>query len=110
LRQRGEVSCDRCKQRKRRCERQVDSEICTACQEAGAECEATLPRKRRVITPQPSARYATLDAIVRKLYPDAEIDTVAGLAAVARDAGVVPTKARKKDMQDEEETRAGKRG
>ena len=109
MRQRGEISCDRCKQRKRRCERQGDSETCTTCQEVGAECVATLPRKRRLITPQPSARYATLDAIVRKLYPDAEIDTVAGLAAVARELGVVPAKARKKDIQDEEELRVRRR-
>jgi len=87
----------------------VDSDTCNACQEAGADCEATFPRKRRLITPQPSARYATLDAIIRKLYPDAEIDTLTGLAAVAREVGAVPAKVRKKDLQDEEELRGGKR-
>lgn len=91
LRQRSEISCDRCKKRKRKCERQPDAHNCAACQEAGTKCQTTLPRKRRLVSSQPSARYATLEAIVRKLYPDADINTAHGLAEVAKDVGVVTT-------------------
>ena len=90
--------------------RHTGSEVCTACQEAGAECEATLPRKRRLTTSHPSDRYAILDAIVRKLYPHANIDTSAGLAIVAKEAGIIPSKARKRDLQEENgHEKAGKR-
>lgn len=88
LRQRIEISCDRCKKRKRRCIRQNDEESCAACSEAGAECTSTLPRKRRALAPQPSQRYAALDAIVRKLYPDEEIDSIGGLHGLAEKLGV----------------------
>lgn len=65
-----------------------EEETCAACTEAGEECTSTLPRKRRAPLPQPSLRYASLDAIVRKLYPDEEIDTMAGLSGLAERLGV----------------------
>jgi len=107
LRQRSEISCDRCKKRKRKCERQTDTEICVACREAGTDCQSNLPRKRRLVTPQPSARYATLDAIVRKLYPDADIDSPAGLAAVAKEIGAERTGPGKKRLRTGEEESPG---
>ena len=89
LRQRIEISCDRCKTRKRRCIRQSEEDRCAACEEAGAQCRSTLPRKRRLgAVTQPSMRYATLDAIVRKMFPDADIDSAAGLSALVDKLGV----------------------
>ncbi|OCF32004.1 hypothetical protein I316_06390 [Kwoniella heveanensis BCC8398] len=87
LRQRIEISCDRCKKRKRKCTRPDEDEACVACSQAGAACISTLPRKRRNL-PSRSKRYATLDAIVRKLYPDEEVDTVEGLAGIAERLGI----------------------
>lgn len=92
LRQRIEISCDRCKKRKRKCIRQSEEDTCAACDEAGAECRSTLPRKRRLAPTQPALRYDTLDAIVRKLCPDADIDSTAGVLALAERLGVDPPK------------------
>ncbi|KAK1921080.1 nucleus protein [Papiliotrema laurentii] len=87
LRQRSENSCDRCKKRKRKCVRADDASQCAACEEAGDECRTTLPRKRKAAGSEASARYALLDSIVRKIYPEEDVESVEGLASLARRLG-----------------------
>jgi proline utilization trans-activator len=108
LRQRSEISCDRCKKRKRRCIRSPDDEKCAACEEAGAECQSTLPRKRRNLPSQLSLRYATLDAIIRKTYPDVDTDDMEQLQRIAEELGVdIPVRGSAGFRQIEEEPGRG---
>lgn len=79
LRKRTVASCDRCKQRRVRCHRSdKDSRSCSNCVDAGIACQMTLPRKQRVYGSVESldARYRALDALVKVLFPDADVDDV----------------------------------
>ncbi|WVR06144.1 hypothetical protein IAU60_003174 [Kwoniella sp. DSM 27419] len=99
LRQRIEISCDRCKKRKRKCIRQHEDETCAACSEAGVDCTSTHPRKRRALG-QPSQRHALLNAIVRKLYPEDDVESASGLLGLAERLGVDPIGDTPVDMDD----------
>jgi proline utilization trans-activator len=90
-RQRVSVSCDRCKTRKIRCIRiPGNGDACAACAQLSLACEATLPRKQRVYASydQLQLRYRLLDTLIKKLYPDENVDSIEGIRSLARGHGL----------------------
>ena len=90
-RQRVSVSCDRCKTRKIRCIRiPGNGDACAACAQLSLSCEATLPRKQRVYASydQLQLRYRLLDTLIKKLYPDENVDSIEGIRSLARGHGL----------------------
>jgi proline utilization trans-activator len=61
--------------------RASDQEDCSNCTGAGTKCESTLPRKHRVYGSVESfgLRYRALDALVRGLFPNDDVDNVDAL-------------------------------
>lgn len=54
------------------------------------QCQTTMPRRQRVYTTvdRLSLRYRMLDVLVRRLFPDYDVDTMQGLQALAADKGI----------------------
>ena len=75
-RRRAAVSCDFCKHRRAKCIRGLPQEPCTNCVANRIKCESTLPRKQRVYgsIESLSIRYRALDALVRGLFQDENIN------------------------------------
>lgn len=90
-RQRVQVSCDRCKTRKIRCIRiPGNGDDCAACAQLSLICESTLPRKQRVYASydQLQLRFRLLDTLIKKLYPDENVDSIEGIRNLARAHGL----------------------
>jgi proline utilization trans-activator len=90
-RQRVSVSCDRCKTRKIRCIRiPGNGDACAACAQLSLACESTLPRKQRIYASydQLQLRYRLLDTLIKKLYPDENVDSIEGIRSLARSHGL----------------------
>lgn len=71
-RRRALASCDGCKGRRVKCQRNETDEACVSCVKAGITCQTTLPRKTRIYgsVESLSIRYRALDALVKGLFPD----------------------------------------
>lgn len=84
-RKRALVSCDRCKLRRARCIRDSPDEPCADCKVSGVHCESKLPRKQRVYgsVETLSLRYRALEALVKGLFPQENIQDVNALFKVA---------------------------
>ena len=90
-RQRVSVSCDRCKTRKIRCIRiPGNGDACAACAQLSLTCESTLPRKQRLYATydQLQLRYRALDTLIKRLYPDENVETIDDIRNLARRCGV----------------------
>ncbi|KAH7127095.1 fungal-specific transcription factor domain-containing protein [Dendryphion nanum] len=85
LRKRALVSCDRCKTRRARCIRENPDEACTDCKNNGVVCESKLPRKQRVYgsVETLSLRYRALEALVKGLFPEENIQDTSTLYRIA---------------------------
>ena len=84
-RKRALVSCDRCKTRRARCIRDHPDEPCTDCKNNGVLCESKLPRKQRVYgsVETLSLRYRALEALVKGLYPQENVQDTSTLYKIA---------------------------
>lgn len=90
-RQRVSISCDRCKVRKIRCIRiPGKNDPCAACVQLNLNCESTLPRKQRVYASydELQSRYRALDTLIKRLYPDENVESVEEIRELARKQGV----------------------
>ncbi|KAK5938559.1 hypothetical protein PMZ80_009531 [Knufia obscura] len=91
LRRRTQVSCDRCKKRRIRCIRDDgDDGSCKTCLDGGFACQSTAPRKKRLYGSAEalSLRYRALDALVKGLFADENVDDVQTLFRLAVDRGI----------------------
>ncbi|KAH8683825.1 fungal-specific transcription factor domain-containing protein [Ilyonectria robusta] len=99
LRKRTSMSCDLCKTRRIKCIRPITEDgentlaPCENCTTLQVACQSALPRKTRIYgsLESLSARYRTLEALVKAFFPGREINDEQ-LAEIAREYGVsVPT-------------------
>lgn len=89
-RKRALVSCDRCKLRRARCIRDNPDEPCADCKASGVLCESKLPRKQRVYgsVETLSLRYRALEALVKGLFPQENLQDVNRLFKLAAERNI----------------------
>ncbi|PGH00355.1 hypothetical protein GX51_05854 [Blastomyces parvus] len=76
-RKRTEISCDKCKSRKQKCDRVRGQSACRYCQINGIECSTNHPRKQRIYGSDETLRnrLALLESLVKGLVPEANLSS-----------------------------------
>ena len=89
LRKRTAVSCDLCKIRRRKCVPSTSPGQCKLCQKKKVKCVSTIPRKERVYGSYDtqSQRHSLLENIVRRLFPEADLDDTEELVKLSESVG-----------------------
>ncbi|EXJ88578.1 hypothetical protein A1O1_05508 [Capronia coronata CBS 617.96] len=90
LRKRTEISCDRCKSRKQKCHRPLDSEACRYCQAHHFDCVTTRERKKRIYGSVEGlgTRMAVLESLVKGLVPEIDTSNVANMRDLGHSLGI----------------------
>ena len=91
LRRRNTLSCDYCKSRRIKCDRNPEhQELCSNCSRKGLECRYTHPRKQRIYgsVETLSLRYRYLDSLVRGLFPNVNVEDLNTLSRIASDRNI----------------------
>lgn len=112
-RKRAAVSCDRCRQRKLKCQLPVSTgkhseddgtqtlHKCTACLKANVSCTRDMPRKQRVYgsIDSLSAHYQALLFVMQKVFPDDDCTTIDGITTLSKRLEIdLPTSFEPKDV------------
>ncbi|KAF2103563.1 hypothetical protein NA57DRAFT_32887 [Rhizodiscina lignyota] len=89
-RKRTETSCDKCKIRKQKCDRQLGREQCRYCELHGITCTTTAPRKKRVYGTVEGlgSRITLLESLVKGLLPDADISSNDEMQQLGKSLGI----------------------
>jgi hypothetical protein len=89
-RRRTETSCDVCKSRKQKCDRQLDQAQCGYCKAHDLSCASTQPRKQRVYgsLEHVGTRIRLLEAITKGLVPEADLSSNDGLRRLGTSLGI----------------------
>lgn len=89
-RKRTEISCDKCKSRKQKCDRLVNQTACRYCELHGLECSTTQPRKQRVCASIEGlgSRHALLESLVKGLLPEANLSSNGEMQQLGRSLGI----------------------
>ncbi|ORY56862.1 fungal-specific transcription factor domain-containing protein, partial [Pseudomassariella vexata] len=89
-RKRTEISCDKCKSRKQKCQRPVDHASCRYCQTHGFECVTTQTRKKRNYASVEGlgARLGLLESLVKGLVPEVDTSSINGMRALGSSLGI----------------------
>ncbi|KAF9889830.1 hypothetical protein FE257_006920 [Aspergillus nanangensis] len=89
-RKRTEMSCDKCKPRKQKCDRQLGQPQCRYCQLNGFVCSTTQPRKQRIYANDEDlrSRLDLLESLVKGLLPEADLSSNAGLQHLGKSLGI----------------------
>ena len=87
-RRRTENSCDMCKSRKQKCDKQLGP--CRYCKEHGLSCATTQPRKQRVYgsLEHVGTRIRLLEAITKGLVPEADLSSNDELIRLGTSLGI----------------------
>jgi hypothetical protein len=89
-RRRTETSCDVCKSRKQKCDRQLSQAQCRYCKAHDLSCATTQPRKQRVYgsLEHVGTRIRLLEAIAKGLVPEADLSSNDELRRLGTSLGI----------------------
>jgi hypothetical protein len=89
-RRRTETSCDVCKSRKQKCDRQLSQSQCRYCKAHDLSCATTQPRKQRVYgsLEHVGTRIRLLEAITKGLVPEADLSSNDELRRLGTSLGI----------------------
>ena len=89
-RRRTETSCDVCKSRKQKCDRQFGQTHCRYCKTRELSCATTQPRKQRVYgsLEHVGTRIRLLEAITKGLVPEADLSSNDELRRLGNSLGI----------------------
>jgi hypothetical protein len=89
-RRRTETSCDVCKSRKQKCDRQLSQTQCRYCKAHDLSCATTQPRKQRVYggLEHVGTRIRLLEAITKGLVPEADLSSNDELRRLGTSLGI----------------------
>jgi hypothetical protein len=89
-RRRTETSCDVCKSRKQKCDRQLSRTQCQYCKAHDLSCATTQPRKQRVYggLEHVGTRIRLLEAITKGLVPEADLSSNDELRRLGTSLGI----------------------
>ncbi|KKZ64695.1 hypothetical protein EMCG_09405 [[Emmonsia] crescens] len=89
-RKRTEISCDKCKSRKQKCDRVRGQSECRYCQINGIACSTTHPRKQRIYGSDETLRHrlALLESLVKGLVPDANLSSNDEMVKLGKSLGI----------------------
>jgi hypothetical protein len=89
-RRRTETSCDVCKSRKQKCDRQFSQSQCRYCKAHDLGCATTQPRKQRVYgsLEHVGTRIRLLEAITKGLVPEADLSSNDELRRLGTSLGI----------------------
>lgn len=103
-RKKASFSCDRCKIRKIACHRSSPSLSCVGCERAGANCETTIKRKKKIRGPIENIglHYKCLLALIQFSFPEIDVNNIDALIDVGERNGVsMPSRYGGKDGDNE---------
>lgn len=112
-RKRTEVSCDKCKSRKQKCDRVQGQSACRYCQLNGIACSTNLPRKQRIYGSDETLRskLALLESLVKALVPDANLSSNDEMIKLGKSLGIsLPNDGTGADVEVEEEEKGEEGG
>ncbi|ODH46672.1 hypothetical protein GX48_07229 [Paracoccidioides brasiliensis] len=89
-RKRTEISCDKCKSRKQKCNRVLGEPQCRYCQTHGILCSTTKPRKQRLYGSDETLRnrLTLLESLVKGLVPDANLSSNDEMVKLGKSLGI----------------------
>ncbi|KAL3473157.1 fungal-specific transcription factor domain-containing protein [Aspergillus californicus] len=89
-RKRTEMSCDKCKSRKQKCDRLLGQAQCRYCEINGIVCSTTHPRKQRIYINDEDlrSRLDLLESLVRGLIPEADLSSNDELQHLGKSLGI----------------------
>ncbi|KAF3988686.1 hypothetical protein FT663_02079 [Candidozyma haemuli var. vulneris] len=89
-RKKASFSCDRCKIRKIACHRDSPSSRCAGCERAGASCETTIKRKKKIRGPIENIglHYKCLLALIQHSFPEIDVNNIDALIDVGERHGI----------------------
>ncbi|KAL4881658.1 fungal-specific transcription factor domain-containing protein [Aspergillus karnatakaensis] len=89
-RKRTEISCDKCKSRKQKCDRLLDRSQCRYCELNGIVCSTTQPRKQHgyVHDEDLRSRLDLLESLVKGLIPEADLSSNDELQHLGKSLGI----------------------
>ncbi|OJD13190.1 hypothetical protein AJ78_06333 [Emergomyces pasteurianus Ep9510] len=89
-RKRTEISCDKCKSRKQKCDRVRGQSECRYCQLNRVVCSTTHPRKQRIYGSDETLRnrLALLESLVKGLVPEANFSSNDELVKLGTSLGI----------------------
>lgn len=89
-RKRTEISCDKCKSRKQKCDKLIGQTTCRYCELRGIECSITHPRKKRLYGSVEGVgnRLALLESLVKGLLPEADLSSNDEMRQLGKSLGI----------------------
>ncbi|OAL06867.1 hypothetical protein IQ06DRAFT_371979 [Phaeosphaeriaceae sp. SRC1lsM3a] len=89
-RKRTETSCDKCKQRKQKCNKAPGADSCRYCLVHNIECLTTQPRKKRLYGSVEGLgnRLALLESLVKGLLPEADVSNMDEMRELGNSLGI----------------------
>ncbi|KAL4968163.1 transcription factor domain-containing protein [Aspergillus stella-maris] len=89
-RKRTEISCDKCKSRKQKCDRLLDRSQCRYCEINGIVCSTTQPRKQHgyIQDEDLRTRLDLLESLVKGLIPEADLSSNEELRQLGKALGI----------------------
>ncbi|PGG99243.1 hypothetical protein AJ79_08635 [Helicocarpus griseus UAMH5409] len=89
-RKRTEISCDKCKSRKQKCDRLRGQSQCRYCQINNIVCSTTQPRKQRIYGSDETLRnrLTILESLVKGLLPDANLSNNNEMLKLGKNLGI----------------------
>ncbi|KAL4937761.1 fungal-specific transcription factor domain-containing protein [Aspergillus oleicola] len=89
-RKRTEISCDKCKSRKQKCDRMLDRSQCRYCEINGLVCSTTQPRKQHgyIQDEDLRTRLDLLESLVKGLIPEADLSSNEELRQLGKSLGI----------------------
>ncbi|KAL4796598.1 fungal-specific transcription factor domain-containing protein [Aspergillus venezuelensis] len=89
-RKRTEISCDKCKSRKQKCDRLLDPSQCRYCEINGIICSTTQPRKQHgyIQDEDLRTRLDLLESLVKGLIPEADLSSNEELRQLGKALGI----------------------